>query len=62
VSDFLADEKVRLDELRAAVPSLMTNKIAAGYVFGFHDSFLQTMSLIDQRDPDAAFRLIRQIY
>ncbi len=60
--DFQSDDDFSPDELRDAFSSLMTNKLAAGYVFGFHDSYLQRMTLINRSDPDAGFRLIKSIY
>src|SRR5947209_1234722 len=43
-------------QVREAFPELMTNKLAAGYVFGFHDSCFQIFGLAspDDREPGAA--------
>lgn len=60
--DFQGEDAFSPNELRDAFSSLMANRLAAGYVFGFHDSYLQRMTLIDSSDPDAGFRLIKSIY
>jgi hypothetical protein len=41
---------------------LMTNKLAAGYVFGFHDACFQTFRLVDQNNPKAGLSIIRNSY
>ena len=38
------------ERARDAFPVLMTNKLAAGYVFGFHDSCLLTFGRLDPND------------
>lgn len=45
-----------------AFGSLMTNDMAAGYVFGFHDCLLQRMKLYDFSNPNKAFELIEDSY
>jgi hypothetical protein len=37
---------------REASSVLMTNKLAAGYLFGFHDSCFQTFGRLDRNDPE----------
>jgi hypothetical protein len=41
---------------------LMTNKLAAGYVFGFHDSCLTRFGRIDPSDPKAGLALMQTSY
>jgi hypothetical protein len=48
--------------LRDAFGALMTNKVAAGYVFGFQDSCFRTFGLVDQKDLEAGSLLIRSSY
>jgi hypothetical protein len=48
--------------LRDAFPVLMTNKLAAGYVFGFQDSCFQTFGLLDPKEHEAGSLLIRSSY
>jgi hypothetical protein len=38
------------------------NKIAAGYVFGFHDSFVCKLGLLDEKNPKEGLKLIRTSY
>jgi hypothetical protein len=45
-----------------AFGALMTNNVAAGYVFGFHDCLLQRMGLYDQSNPSKARELIEDSY
>jgi len=40
----------------------MTKKLAAGYVLGFHSSCLQIFGFLNEKDPDAGFRLIKISY
>jgi hypothetical protein len=62
LADFEDEHAFSPAELRDAFSSLMTNRLAAGYVFGFYDSYLQRMTFINVRDPNAGFRLIKFIY
>jgi hypothetical protein len=48
--------------LRDAFPALMTNKLAAGYVFGFQDCCLKTLGFVDSKEPEAGSSLIRSNY
>jgi hypothetical protein len=48
--------------LSDAFSVLMTNKLAAGYVFGFHDSCFQTFSRLDPNNPKADLSVIRNSY
>jgi hypothetical protein len=43
-------------------PELMTNKVAAGYIFGFHDACLQIYGLIDREDSAPGIDLIGDSY
>jgi hypothetical protein len=52
----------KYDRPRDAFSVLMTNKLAAGYVFGFHDSCLTTFGRIDPNDPKAGLSLMRSSY
>ncbi len=47
---------------RDAFSVLMTNKLAVGYVFGFHDSCITTFGRIDPNEPKAGLSLIRTSY
>jgi hypothetical protein len=47
---------------RDAFPVLVTNKLAAGYVFGFHDSCFQIFGHLDRNEPDKGFALIKASY
>ena len=47
---------------RHAFSRLMTNEYAAGYVFGFHDSFLQRCGLLNPIKPIADFALMQASY
>ncbi len=49
------------DQPRDAFSALMTNNLAAGYVFGFHDSCLQIFGC-DPNDPDTNLGLIKASY
>jgi len=40
---------------RDAFPVLMIDKLAAGYVFGFHDAGFQISGHLDRNDPDKGF-------
>jgi hypothetical protein len=53
---------LRIKQLRELFSELMTNRLAAGYVFGFHDSALQIFGLIDRSNPAAGFDLIKASY
>jgi|ERR1039458_7021062 hypothetical protein len=45
-----------------AFSSIITNKLAAGYVFGFHESFLQRFDLLDPNNPHEGLSLIETSY
>lgn len=45
-----------------AFSALMTNKLAAGYVFGFHDACFQTFGRLDQNSPTADFSIVQTSY
>lgn len=45
-----------------AFSTLMTNKVAAGYVFGFHDSMLQRLGLVDPAHPENGATLMKASY
>jgi hypothetical protein len=45
-----------------AFSSIITNKLAAGYIFGFHESFLQRFGLLDSNNPDEGLNLIQTSY
>ncbi len=47
---------------KQAFGALMTNKRAAGYVFGFHDSLLQKLGLYDPNHKDSSTDLLKQSY
>jgi hypothetical protein len=47
---------------RKAVSELMTNRVAAGYVFGFHVSCFQIRGLIDPNDRAAGSALLEASY
>ena len=53
---------LRVKRLRDALFELMTNRLAAGYVFGFTDAALQISGLIDRNDPTAGFGVIKATY
>jgi hypothetical protein len=53
---------LRVKRLRDAFFELMTNRLAAGYVFGFTDFALQIFGLIDRNDPAAGFDIIKASY
>jgi hypothetical protein len=42
--------------------SIAANKLAAGYVFGFQDAFLDRFQLIDALNPNAGLSLLRDSY
>lgn len=48
--------------LREILPDLMMNKVAAGYIFGFHDACLQIYGLIDREDSAPGIDLIGDSY
>jgi len=48
--------------LQDAVDDLMQNNIAAGYVFGFHDCFLQRLGLYDVTNPSQFFSIFELSY
>jgi len=45
-----------------AFSSIITNKLAAGYVFGFHESFLQRFRLLDPNNPNEGLALMESSY
>jgi hypothetical protein len=47
---------------RDVVSVLMTNKVAAGYVFGFQDACLTKFGRIDPNDPKVGLSLMRSSY
>ena len=55
----LASHKTRIQD---TFPALMRNKLAAGYVFGFHDSCLRIFGLLDPHDPRAGLGLMKASY
>jgi hypothetical protein len=50
----LAQIMVEFTRVKDAFSTIITNKLAAGYVFGFHDGCFQIFGLRDERDPDAS--------
>jgi hypothetical protein len=50
------------EHARDAFPKLMTNKVAAGYVFGFHDSCFQIFGLVNPSDRAAGSALLEAGY
>lgn len=53
---------LRYEHSKDAFSILMTNKLAAGYVFGFHDSCLTRFGRIDPSDPEAGLSLMQTSY
>jgi hypothetical protein len=47
---------------REAFSTLMTNKVAAGYVFGFHDACFQIFGLVDPDDRAAGMSVLNESY
>ena len=47
---------------REAFSTLMTNKVAAGYVFGFHDACFHIYGLIDPNNRAAGAEVLRTSY
>jgi len=47
---------------KEAFGSLMTNKIASGYLFGFHDSLLQTVGLYDASNKASSLKIMERSY
>lgn len=45
-----------------AFPAIMTNKVASGYVFGFHDALLQRLGLYTPGNKQSAQELIEKSY
>jgi hypothetical protein len=45
-----------------AFPSIITNKWASGYVFGFHDAFARRLTLLSDADPAPGLDVIRRSY
>lgn len=45
-----------------AFSSIITNKLAAGYVFGFQESFLQRFRLLDPNNPGEGLALLETSY
>ncbi len=48
--------------LKSSFGGLMTNNLAAGYVFGFHDSLIQNMGTYDPSKPEMILELIENNY
>jgi hypothetical protein len=44
------------------LPELQNNKLAAGYVFGFHDNCLQFFGLLDRDHPNDGLQVIGASY
>ena len=53
---------LKYEHPRDASSILMKNKVAAGYVFGFHDSFFQTFGRLDPNNPKADLSVIHNSY
>ncbi len=53
---------LKYEHPRDSLPILMTNKVAAGYVFGFHDSCFQTFGRLDPNNPKADLSVIESSY
>lgn len=47
---------------RQAFKALMNNRLAAGYVFGFHDACFQIYGLVNPNDPALGMGLLRDSY
>jgi len=47
---------------KKAFGELMTNKLASGYVFGFHDCLLQRMGHYNHVNPEQSSKLIEESY
>jgi hypothetical protein len=45
-----------------AFGSIMTNKRAAGYLFGFHDAFLQRIMNVNQSNKNMSIKLVEMSY
>jgi len=52
----------RFEHPKDAFSILMTNKLAAGYVFGLHDSCLTRFGRIDPSDPEVGLFLMQTSY
>jgi hypothetical protein len=52
----------RYAQARKAFPAIMTNKIASGYVFGFHDALLERLGLYTPANKESAQALIEKSY
>jgi len=52
----------KYSNIKLAYSILMTNKRAAGYVFGFHDSLIQRLGLYDPSNKDRSAALLEQSY
>lgn len=50
------------EDPKEAFSSIISNKVAAGYIFGFQDAFLDRFQLLDARNPDAGLALLRDSY
>jgi len=48
--------------IRRLFSTFMTNKQASGYIFGFHDSMLQSIGLYNANNPENAAYLIEASY
>jgi hypothetical protein len=52
----------RYEHPRDAHTAIMTSKVAAGYVFGFHDSCLRMLKRLDPSDPTIGLSLMQASY
>ena len=52
----------RYAQASKAFPAIMTNKIASGYVFGFHDALLERLGLYTPANKESAQALIEKSY
>ena len=52
----------KYSKLKDSFGALMTNNSAAGYVFGFHDGFVQNTGLYNPSEPEAVLELIENNY
>ncbi|HEU0233908.1 MAG TPA: hypothetical protein VFQ94_02120 [Gallionella sp.] len=48
--------------VREAFSTIMVNKFARGYVFGFHDAMLQRFGLVDRTNPGKGLDLMEASY
>lgn len=49
-------------DIRGRLPSIMGNKRAQGYLFGFHDALLRNFGLLDISNPTNGLRIIKKHY